>query len=53
MIKFKLRQMKEALMDMLDEYDFDIIIADALVMCAVLIAFAFGIYFVIETYGGL
>ena len=53
MIKFKLQQMKEALMDMLDEYDFDIIIADAIVMCAVLLTFAFGIYFVLETYGGL
>lgn len=53
MIKFKLQQMKEALMDMLDEYDFDVIIADALVLCAVLLSFAFGIYFVLENYGGL
>lgn len=53
MIKFKFQQMKEALMDMLDEYDFDIIIADALVLCAVLLTFAFGIYFVLENYGGL
>jgi len=53
MLKFKLKQMKEALMDLLDEYDFDIIIADALVLCAVLLTFAFGIYFVLENYGGL
>ena len=53
MIKFKLQKMKEALMDMLDEYDFDVIIADALVFCAVLLTFAFGIYFVLENYGGL
>ena len=53
MIKFKLHQMKEALMYMLDEYDFDIILADALVLCAVLLTFAFGLYFVIENYGGL
>ena len=53
MLKFKLQQMKEALMDMLDEYDFDIIIADAIVLCAVLLTFAFGIYFVLENYGGL
>ena len=53
MIKLKLQQMKEALMDMLDEYDFDVIIADALVLCAVLLTFAFGLYFVIENYGGL
>ena len=53
MIKLKLQQMKEALMDMLDEYDFDVIIADALVLCAVLLTFAFGIYFVLENYGGL
>jgi hypothetical protein len=53
MLKFKLQQMKEALMDMLDEYDFDIIIADALVLCAVLLTFAFGLYFVIDNYGGL
>ena len=53
MIKFKLQQMKEALMDLLDEYDFDIILADALVLCAVLLTFAFGIYFVLENYGGL
>jgi hypothetical protein len=53
MLKFKLQQMKEALIDMLDEYDFDIIIADALVLCAVLLTFAFGLYFVIENYGGL
>lgn len=53
MIKFKLQQMKEALMDMLDEYDFDVIIADALVLCAVLLSFAFGIYFILENYGGL
>ena len=39
--------------DKLDEYDFDIIIADALVLCAVLLAFVFGIYFVLENYGGL
>ena len=50
MFKFKLQQMKEALMDLLDEYDFDIIIADALVLCAVLLAFVFvfGIYFFLE-----
>ena len=53
MLKFKLQQIKEALMDMLDEYDFDIIIADALVLCAVLLTFAFGLYFVIDNYGGL
>ena len=53
MFKFKLQQIKEALMDLLDEYDFDIIIADALVLCAVLLAFVFGIYFVLENYGGL
>ena len=53
MFKFKIQQMKEALMDLLDEYDFDIIIADALVLCAVLLAFVFGIYFVLENYGGL
>ena len=53
MFKFKLQQMKEALMDLLDEYDFDIILADALVLCAVLLTFAFGIYFVLENYGGL
>mgnify|MGYP003471222503 FL=1 len=55
MFKFKLQQMKEALMDLLDEYDFDIIIADALVLCAVLLAFVFvfGIYFFLENYGGL
>ena len=53
MLKFKLQQIKEALMDMLDEYDFDIILADALVLCAVLLTFAFGLYFVIENYGGL
>lgn len=51
MIKYKLQQMKEALMEMLDEYDFDVIIADALVLCAVLLTFAFGIYFLIETGG--
>ena len=53
MFKFKLQQMKEALMDLLDEYDFDIILADALVLCAVLLTFAFGIYFVLENYGGI
>lgn len=53
MLKYKLQQMKEALMDLLDEYDFDIILADALVLCAVLLTFAFGLYFVIDNYGGL
>ena len=53
MLKYKLQQIKEALMDLLDEYDFDIILADALVLCAVLLTFAFGLYFVIDNYGGL
>lgn len=53
MLRYKLQQMKEALMDLLDEYDFDIILADALVLCAVLLTFAFGLYFVIDNYGGL
>ena len=53
MLKFKFQQIKEALMEFFDEYDFDIILADALVLCAVLLTFAFGLYFVIENYGGL
>lgn len=53
MFKFKLQQIKEALMDLLDEYDFDIILADALILCAVLLTFAFGLYFIIDNYGGL
>ena len=53
MLKYKLQQIKEALMDLFDEYDFDIIIADALVLCAVLLTFAFGLYLVIDNYGGL
>lgn len=53
MLKFKLQQMKEALMEFFDEYDFDIILADALVLCAVLLTFAVGLYFVIDNYGGL
>lgn len=52
MFKFKIQHIKEALMDLLDEYDFDVIIADALVLCAVLLTFAFGMYFVLENYGG-
>ena len=46
-------RLKDNLMEFFDEYDFDIILADALVLCAVLLTFAFGLYFVIDNYGGM
>lgn len=44
---------KMNLMEFFDEYDFDRLLADALVFCAVLLAGAFMVYFVLENYGGL
>lgn len=41
------------LMDFVGEYDPDVLLADALVFCAVLLTFVFGVYFVLENYGGL
>lgn len=48
-----IEQFKENLMDFVGEYDPDRLIADALVLSAVLLAFAFGVYFVLENYGGM
>lgn len=44
---------KENLMEFFDEYDPDVLLADALVFCAVLLTFVFGVYFVLENYGGI
>lgn len=44
---------KMNLMEFFDEYDFDRLLADALVFCAVLLAGAFMVYFVLENYGGM
>ena len=44
---------KMNLMEFFDEYDFDRLLADALVFGAVLLTFVFGVYFVLENYGGM
>jgi hypothetical protein len=48
-----MERFKMNLMEFFDEYDFDRLIADALVFCAVLLAGAFMVYFVLDNYGGL
>jgi hypothetical protein len=48
-----IERFKMNLMEFFDEYDFDRLLADALVFCAVLLAGAFMVYFVLENYGGL
>lgn len=46
-------RLKDNLMEFFDEYDPDVLLADALVFCAVLLTFVFGVYFVLENYGGI
>lgn len=46
-------RLKMNLMEFFDEYDPDVLLADALVFCAVLLTFVFGVYFVLENYGGI
>lgn len=48
-----MERFKENLMEFFDEYDPDVLLADALVFCAVLLTFVFGVYFVLENYGGI
>lgn len=48
-----IERFKENLMDFVGEYDPDRLLADALVLSAVLLAGAFMVYFVLENYGGL
>lgn len=48
-----IERFKMNLMEFFDEYDFDRLIADALVFCAVMLAGAFMVYFVLESYGGM
>lgn len=47
-----MERFKENLMEFFDEYDFDRLLADAMVLCAVLLAGAFMVYFALEYYGG-